>query len=98
MRFNKNLLLGRWLLPSLEQVKWIKAAEDEISSHVQYGTWVSSDLSKDKKAINRKRIFQLKYDAEVYEDNQECIKLTQGQKLNARTKHIDIRYRLLYDL
>jgi len=34
----------------------------------------------------------------IYEDNQGCIKLTATQKINARTKHIDIRHHHLRDL
>ena len=34
----------------------------------------------------------------LYEDNQGCIKLAASEKINARTKHIDIRHHHLRDL
>lgn len=34
----------------------------------------------------------------IYEDNQGCIKLANSEKLNARTKHIDVRHHYLRDL
>ena len=34
----------------------------------------------------------------IYEDNQGCIKLANTEKVNARTKHIDVRHHYLRDL
>ena len=34
----------------------------------------------------------------MYEDNQGCIKLATSERINARTKHIDIRHHHLRDL
>lgn len=34
----------------------------------------------------------------MYEDNQGCIKLANNDKMNARTKHIDVRHHHLRDL
>lgn len=33
----------------------------------------------------------------IFEDNQGCIKLTQSERVNPRTKHINVKYHLLRD-
>lgn len=38
------------------------------------------------------------YPTSLYEDNQGCIKLAASEKVNARTKHIDVRHHHLRDL
>ncbi|XP_041446831.1 secreted RxLR effector protein 161-like [Xenopus laevis] len=34
----------------------------------------------------------------LFEDNQACIKLATSEKMNARTKHIDVRHHYIHDL
>ncbi|XP_055920903.1 uncharacterized protein LOC129952370 [Eupeodes corollae] len=37
-------------------------------------------------------------DVTIYEDNQSCLKLLDSEKINPRTKHIDVKYYFLRDI
>ena len=83
-------------------VSWSSKKQASVALSSTEAEYISAALASQEVAWIRQLLCDLGVPATqatlMYEDNQGCIKLAAGDKMNARTKHIDVRYHHLRDL
>ena len=65
-------------LPNAEKLKWIEAADEEMKSLKDLGTWQLTELPPGKRAIGCKWVFKIKHDSEGKVDRYKARLVAKG--------------------
>ena len=83
-------------------ISWISKKQISVALSSTEAEYIAASLASQELVWLRQLLSDLHIpcieSTTLYEDNQGCIKIASNEKINARTKHIDVRHHHLRDL